>query len=88
MAHPEAGALWNWLTSVSYHKQDVAGISVAPDAANPPIVQAFHGGHWARLLLHEGAKHTVLYCTYFRAPLVASRALLTAHKVKSTPRYH
>ena len=23
-----------------------AGITVAVDPANPPIVQAFHGGHW------------------------------------------
>jgi hypothetical protein len=47
MAHPEAGALWNWLTSVSYTAENVSGISVAPpNPANPPIVQAFHGRHW------------------------------------------
>ena len=48
MAHPEAGALWNWLTSATYAKSALNGsqITVAPDPANPPIVQAFHGGHW------------------------------------------
>ena len=48
MAHPEAGALWNWLTSATYAKSALNGsqITVAPDSANPPIVQAFHGGHW------------------------------------------
>ena len=48
MAHPEAGALWNWLTSATYSKAALndSAITVAPDPANPPIVQAFHGGHW------------------------------------------
>ena len=48
MAHPEAGALWNWLTSATYAKSALNGsqITVTPDPANPPIVQAFHGGHW------------------------------------------
>lgn len=45
-AHPEAGALWNWLTSATYTAANVTGVSVAPDPTNPPIVQAFHGGHW------------------------------------------
>jgi hypothetical protein len=48
MASPEAGALWNWLTSATYSKASLNGtaIAVTPDPANPPIVQAFHGGHW------------------------------------------
>ena len=37
---------WNWLTSATYTKDNTSGISVAVDDANPPIVQAFHGGHW------------------------------------------
>ena len=43
MAQPESGTLWNWLTSATYAKGNVRGITVAvtpADSANRPIVQA------------------------------------------------
>jgi hypothetical protein len=50
MQHPEEGALWNWLTSATYARANVSGVAVAADAANPPIVQAFHGAAPPRTL--------------------------------------
>jgi hypothetical protein len=45
---PDAGAQWNWLTSISYSAvAQVPLDTLEPiDIHNPPIVQGFHGGHW------------------------------------------
>ena len=53
MAAPNAGSQWNWLTSITYptdSMKNASGLAKMAEAdidlSNPPIVQAFHGGHW------------------------------------------